>query len=284
MPEVSLLDYQRLRPPTIGKVDLDVWREYIRDQSGLEFPDSRLHLLVSRLWSRMQTLGMDSYLEYQRFIAFNNSGGTEWQLLLDDLLNHETCFFRHGPSFHALRRHVLPDLMRRPDVRLRLWSAGCSFGQEVYSMALIASDANTAESKEISVLGTDVSRPALCRAASANYRATDLRSVPEDQWRRLLDPVGETLVVKPEIRAITEFQHMNLVDTDYSITGQDVIFCQNVLIYFSNHLRRQVVDKLCEFLNPGGYLFLGPVECPDRVPRRVQPVRLPDVLLFQKQA
>lgn len=288
-----------------------VWQEFIQQRCGLHFTPSRLRFLHQRLEERMRLRHMRSLQEYYHYVAFNPAGTAEWQELLDLLLNNETSFFRHSPSFATLTSHVLPALVQakgtRPGQTLTMWSAGCSMGQEVYSLAMTCVDFLTppavrytpetpdlASQWQIKILGSDISRRALAKARQGQYKAHELRSLPERYRSRYFTAVGSghTLVyhVVPQIQALVDFSPINLQDPatyplpyfEHTGGGMDIIFCQNVLIYFDTPHRLEIVQRLCQRLRPGGYLFLGPAEVVGLKLPGIEPVRFADALLYQR--
>jgi chemotaxis methyl-accepting protein methylase len=228
----------------------------------------------------MRVRRMRSLQEYYHYVAFNPAGTAEWQELLDSLLNHETSFFRHSPSFTTLTGYVLPALFQARDKHgaqtLHMWSAGCSMGQEVYSLAMGCVDflspptgrypqepTGLAAQWQIRVMGSDISRRALSKARQGQYKAYEIRSLPEHYRTRYFTTLGtgHNLVyhVVPQIQALVEFTHINLQDSitypapcfDNTGVGMDIIFCQNVLIYFATASRVEIVRRLCQRLRPG---------------------------------
>jgi chemotaxis protein methyltransferase CheR len=168
----------------------------------------------------------------------------------------ETRFFRHRPQLALLADRALPERVRAAAVEerpLRLWSAGCSSGEEAWTMAMLADAA--AGTLEWTLLATDLAEDALAVARSGRYPAAQLADVPESA-RRYVSVDGEMLVVGDRLRRHVRFERHNLLERRFPV-GMDVIFCRNVLIYFDAPTRAQVVARLAEALRPGGYLFVG---------------------------
>ncbi|HYM26001.1 MAG TPA: protein-glutamate O-methyltransferase CheR [Vicinamibacterales bacterium] len=198
-------------------------------------------------------------------------GGPEWAALVEHLLNHETSFFRHPASFDALRTHVLPELRDTArGRRLNLWSAGCSTGQEAYSLAMVAQAA--VERRELlgdfTVWGSDISRESIVAARRGRFNARAVAGIPGEYRERYLRPSGDGVAgefefVEP-IRRRIRFTPVNLLTLDGLTLNYDVIFCHNVLIYFPPDVATQVVAALAQRLTLGGYLFLGPGESPSQ--------------------
>ncbi len=296
-------------PPAMSAPEHELWQKYIQERCGLYFSESRLRFLRQRLWERMRALGCKTYGEYYHYVAYNAHGPQEWAQILELLLNHETGFFRHLPSFEALNRFVLPELMkekRRHGVnQITLWSAGCSTGQEAYSLAMALTELFAGSAPDaiappsfgaagagwqIKVFGTDINPHALDKARRGQYKPSDARYMPELYRQRYLAPFEDEkgaggYRVIGSVRAMTQFGYLNLCDPEsYWVSAQDVIFCQNVLLYFEPESRLETVKRLCQRLNPGGYLFLAPAEVVGLKLPNVQLVREPDALIYQRKA
>lgn len=282
--------HQAIRPQILTS-EYETWREFIWQRCGLYITQSRIRFLSQRLWERMRIHQIKSYSDYYHYVSFNPNGEKEWGQLLEILLNNETSFFRHPPSFAALTDHVLPELMRqkRKDGArsIAMWSAGCSAGQEAYSLAMAGREAVDLRAWQIKISGSDVSRGSLDKARQGRYKPYEVRTMPDDYRRKYMRQSRNSQSVFHEVaesvRAMTQFGYLNLHDPDhYWIMAQDVIFCQNVMIYFKPENRVEIVRRLCQQLNPGGYLFLAPAEVVGLKLPGVQLIRLPDSLIYQR--
>jgi chemotaxis methyl-accepting protein methylase len=301
--------------PELSVQECLLWQEFIRQRCGLVFSASRQRVLRQSLLARMRLHRLQSFREYYHYVAFHPAAAAEWQALLELLLNHETHFFRHQPSFAALTEHVLPALMqdRSQGSTITMWSAGCSLGQEAYSLAMAFLDLTAPPSSpcykrrgswahadwQVKVIGTDISYQALEKARRGQYKFHETRLLP-DHYRQhhftmLKNGPNVVYQVVPRLRAVVDFHYMNLCDPQSASPvlppfiggkggGVEVIFCQNVLIYFPQEDRSGIVQRLCQFLRPGGYLFLGPAEVLSLRLPGIQPVQLAHVLLYQRNA
>lgn len=297
--------------PDMLTLELDLWQDLIRQRCGLHFSESRLRFLRQSLWERMCAHDMRSYQEYYEYVTVHPDGRREWKALLDLLLNHETGFFRHLPSFEALRGHVLPGLLRddHREETITMWSAGCSMGQEPYSLAMAFLEHTTAcflprglrGARETSlpwrvkVTGSDISPRALEKARHGRYKPHEIRTLPAQYRQQYFTELSEghnlLYQVIPQVQALVDFTYVNLHDLGsfppFPLPGKrsggfDVIFCQNVLIYFQREQRVAVVERLCQYLRPGGYLFLGPAEVVGLQLPGVRAVRIVDALIYQR--
>jgi len=296
-------------PPEMSNLEYEVWREFIQQRCGMYFSENRLYSLRQRLWERMRLRKTYNYSEYYHFVAYNSEGKEEWEELLETLLNQETGFFRHPPSFEALTGVALPELMRakqKAGVKtITMWSAGCATGQEPYSLAMAFLETTAPKSFQqrgnaipfsseqslgrwqVKVSASDISQRALERARRGRYKPHEVRFMPEhyrEKYMFTINENGNTIrQVNDQARDLVQFGQINLHDpATYWISAQDVIFCQNVLIYFNPEKRLEVVSRLCQRLNPGGYLFLAPAEVVGLKLPGIQSVRLTDVLVYQR--
>jgi chemotaxis protein methyltransferase CheR len=210
----------------------------------------------------------------------------EYECLLEKLLTQETSFFRYPHVFDALEKKVLPELhvkkfWENPRT-VRVWSAGCSTGEEAYSVAITLTDSlDFAEAWNLHILATDISRKALQHAERGVYSSRSLGDVTAKQVESFFAKVGDKFMVKPRLRNLVTFTQMNLVDSTY-MGKFDVVFCMNVLIYFSEEKRRAVIQRLYEALEPGGYLILGHADSIANAGVKVETIVHHDVRLYQK--
>jgi chemotaxis methyl-accepting protein methylase len=248
--------------PELTPGERDLWRDEVERRCGICFSDSRLYVLRTALLLGMRRRGIETYREYCGAVMRSPD---EWDRLLEAILNRETSFFRHPPSFEALSFELLPRLAaarrKRGGGALTLWSAGCSSGEEAYSMAIAAREALSPSFDRYEVLGSDLSAEALAASRRARYSVRAVEEVPERLRGRYFTRDGSGYAVDPVIRATVRFERINFIDpATYPAWPQDVIFCQNVLIYFREPVRAQVAARLGGCLGPGGYLVCGPGE------------------------
>jgi type IV pilus assembly protein PilK len=269
-------------PPGLTPAEGKLWCELVERRSGLFFPASQWHYLRRALWERMQVCGTASYSDYYRVVA--QPGAPEWPSLLAGLLNSETAFFRHQPSFAALDRILRARAAGSPAVQL--WSAGCSTGEEAYSLAMAAAAA-VAPGNEWQALGTDLDAESLTRARAGVYQARQLAHVPaafRARYLREAGRAGEWQVTNP-IRDHTRFDGFHLLDpATFPRRAFHVIFCFNVLVYFRPDARQAAARAMIERLEPGGYLFLAPGESAGLAMPGVEPVRLEGTQAWRRPA
>lgn len=263
--------------------EFDRLREYVENRSGMEFAGVRERVLVEAI-ARRVTATRQTVAAYTRSLG-GSCGDAEWERLLDQLLNRDTRFFRDPPALAALTGLALPRLRERRREegidRLSLWSAGCSTGQEAYSLAMTCLAEPELVGWRLAVLGTDVSGPALARAEAGVYRAHAIADVPEGTRRRFFVPHDAGYQIVPGVREVVRFQPHDLL-TGSPPPPQDVIFCQNVLIYYRPDHRTEIVRRLTATLAPGGFLFLGAAEAVGLPTPGLELLRLEDGWVYQK--
>jgi len=270
---------------TVSEHELSEIRGLIETRSGILFDDSRERFFSSRVHEHVEARKLNHGTDLLRLIKNSN---VEYDCLLQRLLTQETSFFRYPAMFEALERKVLPDLHMKKfwesPRSLRIWSAGCSTGEEAYSIAMTVADTiEFADAWNIHVLATDVSREALQHAEHGVYKPRDLEQVTPRQREQYFSRMGEHHLVRPRIRNLVTFAPMNLAQVVY-MGKFDCIFCMNVLIYFSEERQAQLIQRFYEYLEPGGYLFLGHAESINRADVKFETHIYRDARIYQKPA
>ena len=241
-----------------------LFRDLIYEECGISLGIEKKSFLESRLRRRMDELGIKSGYEYYCIIKAPDTRTQELPTLLDSLMICETSFFRNQPQFDLLREVVLPDLVAKKERAgtrlLRVWSAGCSTGQEPYSavMTLLESLPDL-DSWTIRVFASDLSFTALERAHYGLYRPDQLKGVDPQRVARYFRQEDGHYVMKESVRKRVIFDYHNLKH-DNGLRGLDIVFCRNVMIYFDAEEQRKLVNRFANCLVPGGFLFLGHAE------------------------
>ncbi|MCW2275799.1 chemotaxis protein CheR [Rhodoblastus acidophilus] len=236
--------------------------KFINAYSGIKMPESKRLMLEGRLRRRLRATGFSRFVDYCEHL-FNGEGmETEAIFLIDAVTTNKTDFFREPNHFDALTATILPEFVRRGANSLRIWSAACSIGAEPYTIAMVCADfAESHGPLKTFILATDLSTDVLRAARHGVYPADMLAPVPQALRRRYTKTSARDrsqVRVVPELRAHIGFARLNLMDELYPVGDpMHIIFCRNVLIYFDKATQRQVLDRLCRRLEPGGYLFLG---------------------------
>lgn len=269
------------RPPLLSHLpveQLEPFRQLLLERSGLHFSSSNLRLLERGLLHRMQARQVADPARYLNYLQRPGDNQDELNKLLGLLTVGETCFFRYRTHREALVRQVLPELISQAASRrrLRIWSAGCSTGEEPYSLALMLVE-NFPELAEwdVQILATDINKRSLRQARDGIYRSHALRQVEESLRQRHFRQSGNSFVLDRGIRNLVRFAYLNLQGDPFPAAengtrGLDLIFCRNVLIYFQSATMREIVARFADCLNPGGFLFLGHSETLQSVSDRFQ--------------
>jgi chemotaxis protein methyltransferase CheR len=240
--------------------------ELIEGQVGIRLPPGKRPMLEGRLHKRVRALNYSGFDEYVEGLFQRDGLDTEFTHLIDVVTTNKTDFFREPSHFDFMKQIAVPELLglrARGSRLLKIWSAACSTGMEAYSAAMVLDDmARTRPGPEFRILGTDISTSVLRIAKAAIYAREMITPVPQELARRYFlssrDRSRAEVRIVPELRRLTNFVRMNLIDTAYPVDRDvDIIFCRNVLIYFDKHTQRKVVDQLCAHLRPGGYLMVG---------------------------
>ena len=237
-------------------------RDFVYGHCGILVRDDMKYVMQRRLWPRLEALGIADFSAYYRYLRFDAQRRAELETAVETLTTHETYFFREPRQLKAFTEEVLPQIERRNarSRRLRIWSAGCSSGEEVYTLAMLLKDSARFEGWDIDVHGTDISRRVLASARQGEYGPSSLRATPADKIARYFVHVGPNRVrVREDVRAWVSFGHHNLQDPEASpmMSRVDAVFCRNVMIYFDTPARQRVLRLIYDKLVPGGFLMLG---------------------------
>ena len=267
----------------LSEHELSEIRMLIEERTGILFDESRERFFSTRVREHLRERGLSRGVELLRVIRKTN---VEYEALLERLLTQETSFFRYPAVFDAFEKRVLPELHAKKFWKnprtLRVWSAGCSTGEEPYSIAITVLDSlSFADAWDVEILATDVGRHALKHAERGVYSGRGIASLNERQIAAHFTSTEKGLQVKPRLRKMISFTQMNLAAPVY-VGRMDLVFCMNVLIYFSEERRREVVQRFFDVLEPGGYLFLGHSESLSKMPVRFQAIVLGDCILYRK--
>jgi len=267
--------------------DFDRVRALLTEKAGLVFDESRRDSLSYSLGERLTACGVDTIDAY---LALLPSSPDEVQALLNAVTIQETHFFRNPPQFRALRQHVLPQLIKRAAAsgtrRLRVWSAGCSTGEEPYSVAMLLRELlPLTDGWDVKVVATDVSTRALEAARVGRYGSRALHTAPPEDVERWFIKQGDEYVVRPEVRELVEFRHHNLVTEAAPIAEPiDLLLCRNVTIYFARDTTRRLMRQFHEALSEGGYLFLGHSETLWQINDEFRLVTLGDAFVYRRDS
>jgi chemotaxis protein methyltransferase CheR len=255
--------------PALTDSELKLLQALVYQECGMHFDDRRTPFLQDRLQRRLKECHLDSFYSYYRLLI-SQAGKQELTLLLENLTVNETSFFRNKAQLELFQRDVMNDLLRRKEQRrdysVRIWSAGCSTGQEPYTLAMQVADALTYHHmRNPRPLDTPVPKPLVPAPWRVEILASDinysvLRAAQAASYSlRYFDKVGDRYAVKQNVKDLVHFDFHNL-KTEYLPQRNDIIFCRNVMMYFDEAEQKRLVEKFYRCLNPQGYLFVGHAE------------------------
>jgi chemotaxis protein methyltransferase CheR len=235
----------------------------IYDRAGIHFPATKKYVLESRLAQRLEELEMEDFAQYISFLTMGPYQSDEFQEMFNRITINETSFFRNEPQLEVFERRVLPELLeaRKGVKRLRLWSAACSTGDEPYTLAIMIHRTLGVRLSDwrIEILGTDISERALEVAQAARYTEYSLRSLSSIVRQRYFKQDGPYSFLDPTVKSMVSFDLHNLKDRVAAkrFGTWDIIFCRNVMIYFDDAMKSQVLRTFADQLAPDGTLFIG---------------------------
>jgi len=268
-------------PITMTEPELKLLQTLVYQECGMCFDEHRIHFLCDRLQRRLKACNLDSFYSYYRLLT-SREGKKELEALLENLTVNETSFFRNIPQLELFSKVVLENLLHkkqeRRDWSLRFWSAGCSTGQEPYTMAIQLCDAlayyylrnplpfDMPSPKplipppwKVEIIASDISYSALLQAEQGIYTDHQMESVDYTCRLRYFEKMGDKYSVKATLKRLVQFDFHNL-KAEFLPQGNDVIFCRNVMIYFDEAEQKRLIDKFHRCLNPEGYLLVGHAE------------------------
>ena len=233
------------------------FKDLVYQYSGINLTDEKRNLLRARLSKLIRKRGITSFEEYFRIFKNDNSG-MELVELIDAVSTNVTSFFRENAHFEFLKMRVLPDLVEKNAKRIRFWSAACSTGEEPYSIIIsVKPFLKTIDSCDFKLLASDISTKTLSAAKLGTYSFEKVNNLPGNIIQDNFTKTANGYQLKPDNKKYVTFARINLLEK-YPFSGPfDVIFCRNVMIYFDRKTREKLINRLYDYLTPGGYLFIG---------------------------
>jgi len=273
---------------TMKPEEFRLLRDLFSARLGLSIPtDARLSM-ARKLRDRLGALSLSTFAEYYQYLRFHPLAQAEWDQAVEVLTTNETYFFREDFQLRAFRDEILPMLAEknRAKRRLSMWSAGCSTGEEAYTIAILVAQSGLFTNWETRVFGSDISKRCVTTARRGVYGPASFRVTSLDIRRQYFTERPDGVHVADRIRSLCHFGQMNLLDDDKArVLGRvDAIFCRNVLIYFDAHARRRVIDIFLDRLYPGGVLLLGHSESLLNVTTAFELLHLKEDLVYRKPA
>jgi len=273
--------------PLLSNKDFEFLSSLIREETGICLSEQKQALLMARLQARLRELNLNDFHQYCQLLRARKTRQTELPHLINRITTNETYFYRSEKHFAFLQQEVLAQLQDRDFLvkPLRIWSAGCSSGEEVYTIAILVQETLPAVPPGgIRILGTDIDTEVLQQAKNGRYPARKLEKLPPLLRKKYFQRVewnGQPFYqVRPELRRLVAFRQHNLLKDPPPVRNTvDCVFCRNVLIYFRTEEQQQAIENLTVALRPGGYLFLGHSESLIRHPQ----LELLQHAIFQKR-
>ena len=262
----------------MNPADYKAITDYVFHSCGIVLGDDKEYLVKQRLTPILSSLGCKELSDLARILKTGTSNFVIREKVVNAMTTNETSWFRDGHPFDAFRDKILPDMFtlvrdrksrqwQRRGPKVSIWSAASSTGQEAYSIGILIAEAvrfkgmGTVQMEDFGILGTDISSDALAKAMQGKYSILDVgRGLPRDLRDRHFILDGDQYYVKEEIRKLMDFKMFNIQENFTQIGGFDVIFCRNILIYFTNDAKKKILSQFFQILAPGGYLLLGSAE------------------------
>lgn len=265
MKEVNVNEVKIIYSAKLSVKQFDVLSKFIYDELGIKLPPAKQTMLESRLQRRLREVNMNTFEEYIEYVFSKEGKYNELIHMLDVVTTNKTDFFREPLHFDFLRDIAIPEFTKNfPNRQLQVWSAGCSSGEEPYTLAMVLQDiVATGKLLDYNIYATDISTKILQKALMAIYLENRTNDVPltikKKYFLKSKDPLNSTLRIIPQLRSKIKFDRLNFMDDFYNTPTNyyDIVFCRNVIIYFDRQTQEKVIKRLCNKLKPGGYFFLG---------------------------
>ncbi|MFO8058902.1 MAG: CheR family methyltransferase [bacterium] len=264
-------------------------RDLVAGESGLFYDHELKYLVERRVQKRMESLQLNDYDQYLEMIESNGSKGkSELRELMNDLSTNETYFFREDFQLQAFKQEILPPLLEKKKKSgrgpLRIWSAGCSSGEEPYTIAMIVKELADQSSPPVEIIGSDFNREMIEKARLGLYNPSSFRTIEDSFVKKYFTQEAGRYRIKDEIKKMVAFDTTNILHAGSSphLKNLEVVFCRNVIIYFSAEAKRRAVEQFYSILKPGGYLLLGHSESLMSVSTSFELVHLKNDLVYRK--
>ncbi len=267
-------------------------RDFIYAQCGIYVADNRKYLLENRLANRLKLLNLKNFGEYYHYLQYDTNKKSELSKLFEVITTNETSFYRNPPQLKVFQDNILSDVIaemkKKGEKRLRIWSAGCSTGEEPYTLAIIVAEVLKGElaSWDVRITASDLSERVLESARKGLYNEYTLRTTPKEIVSRYFEQDGENYRVKSELKRLISFGQLNLSDRVAlkRVERSQLVFCRNVIIYFDDEMKRKVIGAFYDNLLAGGYLLIGHSESLHNITRAFKPIHYPGAIVYKKEA
>lgn len=267
-------------------------RDFIYQQCGIFIAENRKYLVENRLSNRIKDLNLKSYNEYYNFLRYDKSRGEELTKLFEVVTTNETSFFRNPPQLDVFQRIVLTDAIdqarKNGQKKLRIWSAGCSTGEEPYTLAIILAETLKTDMAnwDIKITANDLSHAVLAAARRGIYNEYALRTTPREMAEKYFKKEGNIYKIDDSLKRLISFGQINLSDKEQlkRVEKSQIIFCRNVIIYFDDEMKRKVINAFYDNLQPKGVLIIGHSESLHNISRAFQPEHHKGTILYRKSS
>lgn len=267
-------------------------RDFIYQQCGIFIAENRKYLIENRLSNRIKELNLKSYNDYYNFLRFDGSRRTELNKLFEVVTTNETSFFRNPPQLEVFQKSVLPDILdqcrKTGRKKLRIWSAGCSTGEEPYTLAIILHEVLKSEisSWDIKITANDLSEAVLAAARRGVYNDYALRTTPKEIADAYFIKEDTQYKIKPELKSLISFGQINLNDREQlkRVEKSQIVFCRNVIIYFDDEMKRKVINAFYDNLEINGALLIGHSESLHNISRAFQLEHHKGTIVYRKMS
>jgi len=261
-----------------------MFRDFFKSTCGLWFGEDSRFLLEHRLARRLRQLELESFSAYHYLLRREAAGEDELATIIDELTTNETYFFRERSQLRALVDEIIPTRLAQRGGPVNIWSAGCSSGEEPYTIAIMALEAGLRPGIDLRIHASDISRRCLAKARAAEYRETSFRETPPELRARHFKERDGRWLLSEDVRRHVLFTRVNLLEpARFGLLGVlDVVLCRNVIIYFDRETKRRVVESFAERLVPGGHLLLGHSESLIHVSSAFELAHLRSELVYQR--
>jgi chemotaxis protein methyltransferase CheR len=248
---------------SMSNEDFRLIRDFIQAQSGIYFGDSSKSILERRISRLLKQRHLRGFRDYYYFLKYDRRRDEEIESMIDAVTTNETYFFREDRQLKAFQEEILPEVhaqkLARGDRTLHIWSAGCSSGEEPYTLAMLIMDSKLFQGWRVDIFASDINRSVLHRARRGVYGTSSFRVTEKEYVDRYFKEFEGQWRINDDVRKFVSFSYLNLLDQPKIslLRGMDIVCCRNVIIYFDIQTKKQVIDSLRTKLVPGGYLMLG---------------------------
>ena len=276
---------------SISDEEFVLLRDFIYKKCGIFIAENRKYLIENRLSNRIKHLNLKSYSEYYKYLKFDDNKDAELNELYVLMTTNETSFFRNPPQLKVFQEIVLTNMIneirKAGQKRLRIWSAGCSTGEEPYTLAIIISEVLKGEllTWDVKITANDLSTQVLAAARNGIYSEYSLRTTPKELVSRYFTKDGQVYKINPEMKRLVSFGQINLNEREQlkRVESSHIVFCRNVIIYFDDDMKRRVINSFYDNLLPGGALLIGHSETLHNICRSFELEHYSGTIVYRKQ-